>query len=220
MPNSTIIDRRLLLLGVSAFALSGCGGLGLGPTDANNTIYVLQPALTPAPQGVTPMAWALGVDLPDAVDSFDSRRIALIKADGTMDYYANAEWPDRLPALVQTALVAAFEASGRVPSVARTQDALHADYEMGVEIRDFAAHYGAQDKDAKPSGSPRVTVTLIAQISTAHSRKIVANFSASQNADAGENSTGAVVRAMNTALGAAVQQIVEWALTMTAPTSP
>jgi len=140
MPNKmTIIDRRIMLLGASAFALSGCGGLGLGPTDANNTLYVLEPALTPAPAGATPVDWALEVDLPDAEDSFDSRRIALIKADGTMDYYANAEWPDRLPVLVQTALVAAFEASGRVPGVARTQDAVHADYEMGVEIRDFAA---------------------------------------------------------------------------------
>ena len=220
MPNKTIIDRRIMLLGASAFALSGCGGLGLGPTDANNTLYVLEPALTPAPAGATPVDWALEVDLPDAEDSFDSRRIALIKADGTMDYYANAEWPDRLPVLVQTALVAAFEASGRVPGVARTQDAVHADYEMGVEIRDFAAHYGAQDKDAKPTGTPKVTVTLIAQMTTAHGRKIVANFTANQSADAGENSTGAVVRAMNTALTAAVQQIVAWALTMTAPTMP
>jgi ABC-type uncharacterized transport system auxiliary subunit len=91
---------------------------------------------------------------------------------------------------------------------------------MGVEIRDFAAHYGAQDKDAKPSGAPKITVTLIAQMTTAHGRKIVANFSASQSADASENSTGAVVRAMNTALAAAVQQIVAWALGLAAPTSP
>jgi cholesterol transport system auxiliary component len=220
MLNKTITDRRMMLLGASAFALSGCGSLGLGPSDANTTLYVLEPALMPAPGGATPANWALEVDLPDAEDNYDSRRIALIKADGTMDYYANAEWPDRLPVLLQTALVAAFEASGRVPGVARTQDGLHADYEMGVEIRDFAAHYGAQDKDAKPTGVPKITVTLIAQMTTAHGRKIVANFTASQNNDAAENSTGAVVRAMNAALGAAVQQIVSWALTMTAPVSP
>ena len=209
-----------MLLATSAFALSGCGSLGLGPTDANNTLYVLEPALTPAPTGATPTAWALEVDLPDAEDSFDTRRIALIKADGTMDYYASAEWPDRLPVLVQTALVAAFEASGRVPGVARTQDGTHADYEMDVEIRDFAAHYGAQDKDAKPIGTPNITVTLIAQMTTAHGRKIVANFSASQSIDAADNSIGSVVRAMNSALGTVVQQIVAWALTMTAPVSP
>jgi cholesterol transport system auxiliary component len=122
-----------------------------------------------------------------------------------------------LPVLVQTALVAAFQASGRVPSVSRTQDALHADYELGVEIRDCAAHYDAADDKGAPSGNPSVSVTLIAQMSTAHGRLIVANFTASQKAAASQNSTGAVVQAMNTALGAAVEQIVAWALTLPVP---
>ncbi|HEX2759823.1 MAG TPA: ABC-type transport auxiliary lipoprotein family protein, partial [Rhizomicrobium sp.] len=133
------------------------------------------------------------------------------------DYYANAEFPDRLPVLVQTALVAGFESSGRVASVARTQDALHSDYELGVDVRDFAAHYDTADKDGRPGGLPKVTVSLVCQMATTHGRKIVANFSATQSAEASENSTGAVVKAMSTALGAAVQQIVSWALTMTAP---
>jgi cholesterol transport system auxiliary component len=214
------MDRRILLVGASCLALAGCGGLGLGPTDANNTIYVLQPTLQPAPQSATPVNWALAVDIPTALDSIDSRRITLIKSDGTMDYYANAEFPDRVPMLVQTALVAAFEDSGRVPSVGRTQDALHADYELGVEVRDFSAHYDSEDKDGKPGGVPKVTISLICQMSTAHGRKIVANFSASQSADASENSTAAVVKAMSTALTAAVQQIVGWAVTLTAPTQP
>jgi cholesterol transport system auxiliary component len=217
MANKIPMDRRLLLLSASAFVLAGCGGLGLGPTDADQTIYVLQPALTPPPAGGAPATWALAVDVPGASDSIDSRRIALIKSDATMDYYANSSWPDRLPVLVQTALVAAFQASGRVPSVSRTQDALHADYELGVEIRDCAAHYGAADDKGKPSGNPSVAVTLIAQMSTAHGRLIVANFTATQKADASQNSTGAVVQALNTALGAAVEQIVAWALTLPAP---
>ena len=217
MANNALMDRRLILLSASAFLLAGCGGLGLGPTDADQTIYMLQPAITPPPAGGAPATWALAVDVPGASDSIDSRRIALIKSDQTMDYYANSSWPDRLPALVQTALVAAFQSSGRVPSVSRTQDALHADYELGVEIRDCAAHYSAGDDKGKPSGNPSVSVVLIAQMSTAHGRLIVANFTAKQSADASQNSTGAVVQALNTALGAAVEQIVAWALTLPPP---
>jgi cholesterol transport system auxiliary component len=147
----------------------------------------------------------------------DTQRIALVKDDATLDYYANAQWPDRLPMLVQTALLAGFQATGRVPSASRTQDALHADFELGVEIRDFAARYSASDDKGKPSGIPKVTVTLIAQMTTAHGRKILANFTATQSADAGQNSTGAVVQAFNSALGAAVQQIVTWSLGLTLP---
>ena len=220
MANNIVIDRRLLLLSASAFTLAGCGGLGLGPTDANQTIYVLQPALTTPPSGGTPVPWALAIDIPGASDSIDTRRIALIKSDATMDYYANAQWPDRLPLLVQTALVAAFEASGRVPSVSRTQDALHADYELGVEIRDCSAHYASSDDKGNPGGLPSMTVTLIAVMSTAHGRLITANYSTSQTAAASQNSTGAAVQALNTALGTAVEQIVAWALTLPKPASP
>jgi cholesterol transport system auxiliary component len=220
MANKIVTDRRVLLFSGAAFALAGCGGLGLGPTDADQTIYMLQPALTPPPAGGVPASWALAIDIPDASDSIDSRRIALVKSDATLDYYANAAWPDRLPLLVQTALVAGFQASGRVQSVSRTQDALHADYELGIEIRDCAAHYtSAYDKD-KPSGMPAVSVTLIAQMSTAHGRLIVANFTASQSAPASQNSTAAVVQALNTALGAAVEQIVAWAVSLPAPAVP
>jgi ABC-type uncharacterized transport system auxiliary subunit len=171
MANNLILDRRLMLLSASAFVLAGCGGLGLGPSNPDEMIYVLQPALTTPPPGGTPANWALAVDVPGASDSIDTRRIALIKSDSTMDYYANAQWPDRLPVLVQTALVAAFQAGGRVPSVSRTQDALHADYELGVEIRDCAAHYEAADDKGKPNGNPTVSVTLIAQMSTVHGRR-------------------------------------------------
>ena len=220
MANDIVLNRRLLLFSASAFVLAGCGGLGLGPTDADQTIYVLQPALATPPPGGTPAGWALAIDIPDATDSIDTRRIALIKSDATMDYYANASWPDRLPLLVQTALVAGFEASGRVPSVSRTQNALHADYELGVEIRDCAAHYASADDKGKPGGNPTVSVNLIAQMSTAHGRLIVANFTAKQTASASQNTTQAVVQAFNMAVGAAVQQIVAWALTLPVPTAP
>ena len=80
MANDIVLNRRLLLFSASAFVLAGCGGLGLGPTDADQTIYVLQPALATPPPGGTPAGWALAIDIPDASDSIDTRRIALIKS--------------------------------------------------------------------------------------------------------------------------------------------
>ncbi len=205
-------DRRLVLSSASSLLLAGCGGLGLGPTDtaANATIYLLDPPIRTATGGQA-VPWALAVDIPDASDALDTRRIALIKADATMDYYANALWPDRLPLLVQTALVAGFESGGRVASVARAQDAIHADYELGVEIRDCAAHYSAAD------AAPGVTVSLVAHMFTAHARKIVASLTARQTAAADQNSTAAAVAAFNSAVGAAVDQIVDWAPALPPP---
>lgn len=211
--NRLMPDRRLFLISASSFALAGCGGLGLGPPDTPNTIYVIEPAIAAVPGG-QPAPWALAVNIPVALDSIDTRRIVLVKSDATLDYYANAAWPDRVPILVQTALLAAFQASSRVPSVARIQDALHADYELSSEIRDFSAHY------SEPDGIPKVMVSIVVQMSTTHGRKIVASFTAKQEAAASQNSTVAVVAAFNAALGAAVGQITVWVLGLNLPAVP
>ena len=200
-------DRRLFLLGASALALSACSGI-LGPPEAA-PIYVLK-AAAPAPAPGAKVNWALAIEIPTASEALDAQRIALTHSDTTLDYYANATWPDSLPRMVQTAILSAFQDSGRLAAVAREQDALHADYELALDIRDFAAHY------ATPDGAPRVTITIVAQMATAHGRKVVANFTASQSAQASANAVDAVVQALDSALGAVVAQITQWALALPA----
>jgi cholesterol transport system auxiliary component len=158
--------------------------------------------------------WALSIQIPAASDALDARRIALTHSDTVLDYYANAVWPDGLPRMVQTAVLSAFQDSGRIGAVAREQDALHADYNLSLDIRDFAAHYSS------PDGAPRVTVNIVAQMATAHGRKVVATLNASQSADASANAVDAVVQAMDQALGAVIGQIIAWALAMPPPAAP
>jgi len=69
----------------------------------------------------------LAILRPDVAAGLDSERIALTQPDGTMDFYAKASYPDRVPPMVQQALLDGFEASGRIDAVAPEQAALHAD---------------------------------------------------------------------------------------------
>jgi len=209
---SGMIARRHFLAVAPCLALAGCGEnvLGLGPQEAG-TIYPIRPAFQPA--GGEKVGWALSILRPDIAAGLDSDRIALIQPDGSMDYYAKANYPDRLPTMVQQALLNAFEASGRIDAVALEQAALHADYNLGTEVKDFAAHYGQAD------GVPQVTVNLTAKLSTAHGRVIVASTSANQTLNASANSAGAVAQALQQALGTAITQIVTWALTAPMPTT-
>jgi cholesterol transport system auxiliary component len=201
-------DRRLFLIGASSLALAACGNiLGLPPASQ---IYVLRPA-APAAQGGQKVSWALSIVKPDASDSLDSERIALTKSDTQLDYYANAVWPDRLPHLIQTELLAGFEASGRIDSVARDEDAMHVDYQLSTDIRDFEARY------ATPDGTPTVSVTIVAHMVEAHSRKIVANLTVNLTEPATANNVDAVVQAFNVALAKAITQIVGWALGLPSP---
>lgn len=204
------IQRRLFLIGASALVLSACGGNLLGPPDAG-PIYPVRPSF-PAGSGEK-VRWALSILIPDVPGGLDSDRISLMQADGTMDYYAKATYPDRLPAIVQHALLDGFEASGRIDAVAPEQAALHADYNLVTEVKDFSAHY------SQPDGIPSVTVSIMAKLSTTHGRAIVASFVATQTGTASANSAAAVTQALQQALGAAVTAIVNWTLTAPAPTT-
>ena len=203
------LDRRMFLVAPSAIALAGCSGL-IGPPDTAQVVYLLRgnPASLPGPK----VGWALAINIPDASDSLDTDRIALMRDDIIADYYAGAVWSDRLPGLVQTALLAGFQASGRIDAVMRNQDALHADYVLDVDIRDFSAHYNSA------ANTPSAIVTLVAQIATAHARGIVSTFTANQVVPAAANSVDAVAEALNTAMAAAIQAILGWALALPSPT--
>ena len=204
------IDRRLFLVAASSLSLAACGNI-LGPPESPQ-MYALRPAPPPAQSGGK-VGWALAILKPDAPDNLDSSRIALAKNGAQLDYYANATWPDHLPALVQTALLAGFEATGRIDSVTRDEDALHADYQLSTDLRDFEARYGAAD------GIPSVAVTIVAHMAEAHSRKIVANLAVNLIEPASANSVDAVIQAFDVALAKAVAQITQWALTLPNPVS-
>jgi cholesterol transport system auxiliary component len=206
-----MIQRRLFLIGASTLAVSGCGGnvLGLGPPDAG-PLYAVKPPFPPGGTG-TKVPWALSILRPDMASGLDSERIALFQPDGTMDFYAKAAYPDRLPPIVQHALLDGFEASGRMDAVAPEEAALHSDYNLATEVKDFAAHYN------QPDGIPSVTVSITAKLTTAHGRAIVGALPVVKTAAASANSAAAAVQALQHALGAAVTEIVAWALTFPAP---
>ena len=210
MSKIVTIQRRLFLVGASALVLSACGGNLIGPPDAG-PIYPVRPAF-PAGSGEK-VSWALSILRPEVPGGLDNERIALTQPDGTMDYYAKATYPDRLPGLVQQALMDGFEATGRIDAVAPEQEALHADYNLVTEVKDFAAHY------SQPDGIPGVTVSIIAKLTTAHGRAIVSSFSTTHTVAATANSAAAATQALQQALGATVSEIVNWTLTAPPPTT-
>jgi cholesterol transport system auxiliary component len=203
-----LLDRRLFLIGASSLALAACSDL-IGPPPAPQ-MYALNPA-APALQSGGKVGWALEIAKPYASNNLDSSRIALAKTQTELDYYADASWPDRLPDLVGTAILAGFEASGRIDSVFREEDALHADYELSTDIRDFEARY------AVPDGIPTVAVTLVCHMADTRTRRIVANLTVRLTEPASANSVNAVVEAFDVALGKAVGQITQWALALPPP---
>ncbi|MGZ6022216.1 MAG: ABC-type transport auxiliary lipoprotein family protein [Rhizomicrobium sp.] len=200
--------RTLLLSGASAFVLSACSNI-IGPPEAA-PLYVLKPA-SPAVKNGPPAHWQLTVVLPESSDSLDTTRIMLLQPGGQMDYYANANWQDRLPFVVQGTLVEAFEASGRMPAVGRDTEGLKSDFLLVTDIRDFQARYDV------PDTAPVAMVRIVAKVVAARTRTIVMSIDAHSEIQAGQNSVPSVVGAFNQALSAVQARIVEAVLNAPPP---
>ncbi len=197
-------SRRGLLAGGAALVLAGCSDL-IGPSSAPQQLYLLKPAGGAATAGPK-VSWQLSVVTPTASNHLDSARIALVQSDNSVDYYANSAWVDHLPLVLQSALVEAFESSGRIEGVAADTDGFHADYLLQTDVRDFAAHYD------KPDGIPTIMVRIEAKLAPARGREIIATLDAKHQVQATQNSVAAAVEAFDAALGDVFSQIVNWAL--------
>jgi cholesterol transport system auxiliary component len=184
--------------------LAGCGGLLSGPPQRQ--LYRLTPEIA-FPGGRPHLATQLLVAMPTAPAGLDTTRIALARSPVSLDYFADAEWTDRAPFLVQTALIDGFRKSGAIAAVGAGGGDLRADFVLESAIGDFEAVYDS------PNGPPQVVVQLSVQLVRMPARNIVAHRSVRATARAAANAIPAVVRAFNIAVGKASEDVVNWAVT-------
>jgi cholesterol transport system auxiliary component len=185
----------------AALLAAGCGGIF--SDTPRRPLYQLKPALTfGAP--MRPIAAQLLVALPSAPAGLDTNRVALSRSAMSLDYYADAEWSDSAPLLVQGALVDAFEKSGAFPSVGRDSAGLRADFILETDLRDFTAVYDS------PNAAPRVTVALTLKLIKIPDRKIVAQHTVLRQQPAAGTAIPDIIQAFNGALAGAVEEAVRW----------
>ncbi|HEY3637289.1 MAG TPA: ABC-type transport auxiliary lipoprotein family protein [Rhizomicrobium sp.] len=197
------LSRRALIPASALFlALAGCGSL-LGPSTPPPQIYRLAPEF-PAASGGAPVSWQLSIARPSTAQTLDSERITLLRGS-VMDYYADAQWNDTVPRLVQSMLAQAFERSGRITAVATESEGLRADYLLVTELRDFDAQYDSEN------GAPLAVVDISAKLLDQRG-KVIAVHDARQTARAAQNNVASVVAAFDQASGAAFADIAGWAL--------
>ena len=194
----------LIAILVLATVLAGCGGL---LTDApKRELYRVSPKFA-FPAGLPHVAAQLLVATPTAPAGLDTERIALSRSPVSLDYFADVQWADRAPYLIQTSLVDGFEKSAAIPAVGPDRGGLRADFVLETAIGDFAAIYDS------PNGAPRISVRLTAKLVRMPERKIVARLSVSREANAAANAVPDIVRAFDAALGGAIEEIVTWTVT-------
>ena len=198
-----LLTRRVAMLSGTAVALAGCSDL-IGPPPPRR-IYVLRPDFTSLPQ-VPQATWALSVALPVAPQSIDTERIALVNAPNIMDYFADAQWTDRVPVLLQSLLVDGFKASGRIVAVGRAGQGMNSDYELETEVYDFEAYY------ATPDTPPNITVKLGATLVGSSNHEVAGTLRSAREAQAAGNDLPSITAAFSQAVAGAIEEIVTWSL--------
>ncbi|MDJ1158496.1 ABC-type transport auxiliary lipoprotein family protein [Chelatococcus sp. SYSU_G07232] len=142
----------------------------------------------------------LAVSEPLTVQVFDSERIIVKSSSGEVSYLSGAQWADRLPKLVQTRLIQAFENGSRLGRVGRPGDGVIADYTLGTEIRRFEVE----------SGTGEAVVEITARLIGATTGRVASARIFVARAPVAHIDGPEAARALDEALSSVLVQIVRW----------
>ncbi len=207
-----ILRRQVLIAASSVVTFAGCS---VFPTQPTSQIYRLSPQSPTAsdpPHGRI-LRRQLVIDVPTASESLDTDRIALVRGRTKFDYYANSLWTDRVPVLVQTLLVEAFEGNGSIAQVGRDAQDLTPDYLLVTEVRRFEAVYG-EAVDQPPTAIIALDLGLVRM----PNHRMLARALVVERSPASNNSVESVVEAFDVAVGKILQQCVTWTISVMRPT--
>ena len=195
---------RRLVPAVVLLAFAGCSGFfgGSGPTH----LYRVTPA-SGYPPNLPHRSVQLLIDHPLAPAGLDTSRIALSRSPLSIEYFADSEWAERTPLLLQTALLQSFENSRAITAIGRESTGLRADFILGPEIRHFEAVYDS------PNGAPEAWVAINVQLINPSSREVVARSSFARRQRASANDVPAIISAFDEALAGVMTEIVVWTIT-------
>jgi ABC-type uncharacterized transport system auxiliary subunit len=184
---------------VLALALAGCGGGLRSDAPAVQAWELDPPAVAGAavPAGATTAAATLRVLRPLAAPAVDSDRIALLRSDRTLDYYAANRWSGRVPELVQALALETLRAAGSYRAVQPESAPFSYEETLQIEVRDFQAEYGS-------AAAPVVKVALVCTLGRRSDRAVLATFTLEGSAPAADNRMRAIVAAFDAALDAAL----------------
>jgi phospholipid/cholesterol/gamma-HCH transport system substrate-binding protein len=167
-------------------------------TPPPKTVYNLQAAAPPASPGKS-LNGQLVIPEPSTVVMFDTQRI-LFSPPNESPEFANSQWADTVPRLLQSRLIQSFENYDITHAPLRNSDGVEADYQLLIDIREFQVAAGSQ---------PAAKVAFSAKLLNKQGRVVAARvFSKSRPVDKIEPAT--VVAAFDAAFADIARDLIAW----------
>lgn len=142
----------------------------------------------------------IAVAEPRAIAIVDSDRIVVRASDGSVSYLGGAQWADRLPRLVQTRIIQAFETVARVGSVSRPGERTVPDVVLATEFRAFEIN----------ARTGEAVVEMTARLIDDRRGRVIAAQVFARRAPVGAIDGPDAARALDTALSAVMVDLVRW----------
>ena len=201
------VTRRAALRHGTSLALVLAGGACTPLAIARRpppTLHRLTPKTTFA-DDLPDLGYRLMVEPPTAASGLNTARIALRPGPMSLDYFADAQWIEVVPIMVQVLLLESFDASNVFDVLAPESTGLRPDFVLRIFIREFQAEY-----DQGLAQAPWVNVHLQIRLLRMPRRESLATFSASEAVQAAGTPLDQVIIAFDEALGRVQRRIVEW----------
>ena len=167
-------------------------------TPLPKTVYNLQAAAAPESPG-KPLAGQLVIPEPSTVVMFDTQRI-LFSPPKELPEFANAQWADTIPRLVQARLIQSFENYDIAHAPLRSAEGVEADYQLLTDIREF---------QVVGESAPVAKIAFSARLLNKEGKVVAARvFSASKAVD--RIDPPAVVAAFDAAFSEIARELITW----------
>lgn len=186
---------RSALIFVLAAGLAGCG------TKAVNDTYSL--SATPLVEGRASTGKQILVPEPTALKALDSDQVVIRLSGSELQFLSKAQWSDRLPKLVQSKLVQAFEDTGKIGGVGKPGQGLAIDYQLITEIRAF---------EISTEGADTAVVEIFAKILNDRNGTVRVQKAFRATASVKGAGNPAFIKAMDQAFASVSAEIVSWTL--------
>ncbi|HBF32722.1 ABC-type transport auxiliary lipoprotein family protein [Rhizobium sp.] len=189
--------RAACTLSVVGMLLAGCSA------GAKNDTYDLASVRVAPP--TRPVAKRqLLIASPTALKMLDSDMV-VVRVSGTeVQYLAKSQWGDKLPLMVQSKLVEAFDSTGKLGGVGKPGQGLAIDYQLISDIKTF---------EIETNGGRHATVSLSVKLLNDRNGTVVSQKTFSATVPTKGEDNQAMINALSQAFGKVTADIVNWTLT-------
>lgn len=153
------------------------------------------------------------IEEPIVASGLDTVRIALIRDQHELDYFADSAWAERLPIMLRQVMAESFSGRLTLPVLIQETPGLDPDYILQSQVWAFEAEYSAESL-------PNIHIKLHWRIVDLENRRIIASRDGERMVAVSSNTLPAIMAAFDGAFREVMEEGEDFIMEALSPRSP